>query len=273
MAQTMMPDDPAAGRRQLRADLLAAIAPPADQRDLVGRLVTALGRAIVGGAIAPGQTLPEAELGQQFGVSRTVVREATRVLASKGLLEARARTGTRVRPPEQWHLLDPAVLTWQSGAASCDRFVRELFELRRMIEPDAAAFAAARIGAAGLDALAAAYDDMVRAGEDPAAFLAADHRFHRAILNSVGNSLVLALAGAMEQALELSLRLSLPAPRGQQRSMPLHRRVLESVCARNAGAARQAMCELIDDAEQDVRHALAAGAHVGGTARGDGDAT
>lgn len=233
--------------------------PPVGQRGLVGQLVTSIGRAIVGGAIASGETLPtEAELGQQFGVSRTVVREATRILASKGLLEPRSRTGTHVRAPEVWHLLDPAVLTWQSLAVPHEKFVRELFELRRMIEPDAAAFAAVRISEGGLDALRASHDDMRRAGEDQQAFFDADRRFHRGILRSVGNSLVLALSDVVEQALDLSLRLSLPAPRGQQRSMPLHSAVFEAVRARDAEAARTAMRRLIDDAEMDVRDALSA---------------
>ncbi len=245
--------------------------PVADQRGLVGHLVTTLGQAIVGGAIAPGQTLPEAELGQQFGVSRTVVREAARILSSKGLLEARARTGTRVRAPEAWHLLDPAVLAWQSRSAPRDRFVRELFELRRMIEPEAAAFAATRASAAGLAALAATYDDMLRAGEHQPAFFDADRRFHRAILRSVGNSLVQALAGAVEQALELSLRLSLPSPRGQQRSMPLHAAVLKAIRSRDAEGARAAMRDLIDDAEQDVRQALGARRDAAPAADASGD--
>jgi GntR family galactonate operon transcriptional repressor len=227
---------------------------------LVGHVAQAIGRAIIAGTLPPESTLPtEAEIGRQFGVSRTVVREATRVLASKGLIEARSRTGTRVRAPEAWHLLDPAVLTWQSLAAPRDRFVRDLFELRRMIEPEAAAFAAARIGKAGLAELAAAFEDMIRAGEDQEAFLVADRRFHRMISRSVGNALVLALAGAVEQALELSLRLSLAAPRGQQRSVPLHGAVLDAIRTRDADTAREAMRRLIDDAEEDVRHALSGG--------------
>jgi GntR family galactonate operon transcriptional repressor len=232
--------------------------PRADERGLVGRVVSAIGQAIVSGLIAPNHVLPtEAELGRQFGVSRTVVREATRILASKGLLEARSRTGTRVCEPGAWHLLDPALLTWQSLAAPQDRFVRELFELRRMIEPEAAAFAARRISETGLVTLASAYDDMIRAGEDLPAFLAADRRFHRAIFHSVGNGLVLALASAVEQALELSLQLSLPTPRGQQQSVPLHGAVLDAIRGRDPDAARAAMHHLIDNAEEDVRHALA----------------
>ncbi|MGH7120320.1 MAG: FadR/GntR family transcriptional regulator [Acetobacteraceae bacterium] len=227
---------------------------------LVARVVTALGRAIIGGLIKPHRILPpEAELGLQFGVSRTVVREAVRVLASKGLLEVRAHTGTRVCAPEAWHRLDPAMLTWQSETLPKADFIRELFELRRMIEPEAAALAASRIDAGGIAELARAFQAMTHAGENVPAFFAADGAFHRALANSVGNTLVRALTSTVDVALQLSLELSLPAPRGQQRGVPLHRAVLEAIERRDPEAARAAMRRLIDDAEEDVRQSLAAG--------------
>jgi len=126
-----------------------------------------------------------------------------------------------------------------------------------MIEPEAAALAATRIDQVGLMALASAFRDMIAAGEDEQAFFAADSRFHRSILHSVGNTLGLALTGTVEQALELNLRLSLNAPRGQQRAVPLHCAVLDAVRDGNADGARIAMRKLIDGTEKDVRRALA----------------
>ena len=96
---------------------IAGIAQPNRDRGLVAHVVGALGRAIIAGQVAPGQTLPtEPEFGRQFAVSRPAIREATRILASKGLLETRSRRGTRVSLPESWHLLGPAVLLWRSAA-------------------------------------------------------------------------------------------------------------------------------------------------------------
>src|SRR4249920_2142636 len=118
---------------------------PISGRGLLGRVVNRIGMRIIGGDIAPAASLPnEADLCTQLGVSRTIVREATKVLASKGLLESRPKTGTRVRPPESWNLLDPDVLAWQWAAMPRAEFVREIFELRRAFEPTVAALAAMR---------------------------------------------------------------------------------------------------------------------------------
>ena len=187
-----------------------------------------------------------------------MLREGVRVLVSKGLIETRSRLGTRVRPPEAWSLLDPAVLTWLSAAEPQDRFVRELFGLRRVVEPAVAALAAECIGADDLAELEASLDAMIEAGDDPDRFFGPDLRFHQAVLRAVGNSLVQALGDMVNQAMEVNLRLSLEAPLGQQKSIPLHRAVLEAIRSRRPNTAREAMTRLIDDAEQDVWHALAA---------------
>ena len=230
-----------------------------DNRGLADRVVHRIGEEIVSGSVAPGETLPnEAELCRQLGVSRSVLREAVRVLVSKGLIETRSRLGTRVRPMDAWSLLDPAVLTWLSAAGPQDRFVRELFGLRRVVEPAVAALAAEGIGADDLAELEASLAAMVDAGDDPEEFFGPDLRFHQAILRAVGNSLVQALGDMVNQAMELNLRLSLEAPLGQQKSIPLHRAVLDAIRGHRPDAARDAMTRLIDDAEQDVRHALAA---------------
>ena len=109
---------------------------PSDDRietsGLVDAVVHRIGRNIVSGQLKPGHTLPnESALCEQLGVSRSVLREAVRVLVSKGLLERKSRLGTRVRPPEAWSLLDSDVLDWLSAREPRDRFVRELFGLRR----------------------------------------------------------------------------------------------------------------------------------------------
>jgi DNA-binding FadR family transcriptional regulator len=219
-----------------------------------------IGEEVISGLLKPGQTLPnETELCGQLGVSRSVLREAVRVLVSKGLLETRSRLGTRVRTRDAWNLLDPVVLTWQSAVKPQDCFIRELFGLRRLIEPAVAALAAECLTDSDLFALEACYRDMIAAGDDPERFFEPDQRFHQTILQAVGNSLVQALGQTVKQALTLNLHLSLQAPRGQQRAMPLHRAVLDALRHRNANAGREAMARLIDDAEEDAWHALAAG--------------
>src|SRR5437867_4809520 len=120
------------------------------EQSLHGRIVHAIGRRILGGDLQPGDLLPaEPEL----GASRTVVREAIKVLAAKGLVESRPKTGTRVRPRESWNLLDPDVLAWLQDGAVSEDLLRKLTEVRRIIEPAAAELAAARADGRDLAAL------------------------------------------------------------------------------------------------------------------------
>ena len=228
-------------------------------RGLVGRTVEILGIEIVAGRLRPGVALPnETDWSAQLGVSRTVLREAVRVLASKGLVNSRPRTGTRVRDPEGWNALDPDLLAWQLEAAPSERLVRELFELRRVIEPAIAAMAAERASAEHVAALDAALAEMAETADDPFQFLGPDVRFHQTILASVDNRMLRSLASAIETALTLSLQLSLETPRGQHYSLPLHGAVLEAIRLKNGAGAREAMHRLIDDAEEDALRTVAA---------------
>src|SRR5215471_14211518 len=134
---------------------------------LHGAVVHDIGVRILRGELQPGQLLPnEDELGGSLGVSRTVLREAIKVLAAKRLVESRPKTGTRVRPRDDWNLLDPDVLAWQLAAGPVERFVSDLFELRQMIEPPAAAIAARRATPAEIRRIAQAYAAMEAAGND-----------------------------------------------------------------------------------------------------------
>ncbi|OUR80183.1 hypothetical protein A9Q83_01790 [Alphaproteobacteria bacterium 46_93_T64] len=104
-----------------------------------GRVVHELGREIVSGVLKQGEKLPnEAEFINRFNGSRTAIREAFRVLSAKGLLEARQRAGTRVRVRAYWNLWDPDILSWHSVSNLDEQVVRQLFELRAMVEPEAA---------------------------------------------------------------------------------------------------------------------------------------
>jgi DNA-binding FadR family transcriptional regulator len=248
-------NEPYAGKGRTRFGALGDRA--AAPRSLPGRLVHEIGAKIVAGALAPGTVLPnESDWGAQLGVSRTVLREATKLLISKGLIESRPKTGTRVRDPACWNLLDPDVLVWQLSAAPLDRFVRELFELRRVVEPAVAALAAARCSPRHIEELAAAYQGMITAGNDNRRFIGPDIQFHQTILGAVDNGLLRALGVVVETALALTLRLSLDNPRGQSHSVPLHRAVLDAIRARDPEAAEKAMRKLIDGAELDVKSAL-----------------
>jgi DNA-binding FadR family transcriptional regulator len=238
------------------------------RQSLHGRVAQEMGLQIVRGTLRPGDPLPiETRLSAQFGISRPAVREAIKILAGKGLVQSRPKTGTRVRPRQDWNFLDADVLTWQLAVAPAGKIVRELFELRRVIEPAAAALAAARAPAPHLRRLRAAYEDMVTACDQESGFLEPDMRFHRTILEAVDNEMLRSLATVVDTALSLSLRLSIDNPRGQRYSLPLHKAVLDAIARRATVRARQAMLRLIEDAERDVRRVIR---RRGGTARGSG---
>jgi GntR family transcriptional regulator, galactonate operon transcriptional repressor len=225
-------------------------------RLLVDRVVQVIGIDIATGHFPPGAQLPnEAEWCERLDVSRSVLREALRVLVSKNLIDIRARSGGRVRDQAVWNLLDPDILIWRAQGQDQDAYVTELFELRRMLEPAAAGLAATRISPAQLVELKRAYEEMSDAGEDPARFFGPDARFHRTILGAVGNPLFRALGETVAVALDITLRLSLDAPKGQQQSLPFHKTVLEAIGSGDHQAAAAAMLALVDAAERDVAEA------------------
>ena len=116
-------------------------------KNVHGGIVDLIGEAIVTGRYAVGSTLPpEPALCEELGVSRTVIREAVKSLIAKGLLVTGPKVGTRVLNEEQWNWFDPDVVIWQSRAGLSHEFLRDLQELRRLVEPAAVRLAP---GAAG----------------------------------------------------------------------------------------------------------------------------
>jgi DNA-binding FadR family transcriptional regulator len=220
---------------------------------LHAKVVQSLGRRIVDGSLQPGDLVgSDGEFAKEFGASRTAMREAMRVLMAKGLVESRPRMGTRVRAPEYWNVLDPDVLAWQNVIAS-PQWKRDLIEMRRMIEPQAAALAAKSADAAMVAGLQAALEWMEssarrRAIEDA---VAADIAFHAGILSATGNRMI----ASLRYAISASLRLSLSHTRHELllASLPFHRKVLNAIAQQRPRAARRAMELLIDRAAADLQ--------------------
>jgi GntR family galactonate operon transcriptional repressor len=216
------------------------VAPPR-KRNLFAHVVEEIGSRIVRGAYKPGEVLPiEGELGRALGASRSVVREAVKSLAAKGLVVSRTRTGTRVLPPTHWNLLDLDVLGWRYAAMPRMQFFGELFDLRRMIEPAAAGLAAERATRADVAVLKEALDAMGTASGD--AEIEADLRFHRGILAAAHNELVVQMGGVIGVGLLTSFRIS---PQSFDVFLPLHQRVFAAIRDGKREAARQAMDALL----------------------------
>jgi GntR family galactonate operon transcriptional repressor len=219
---------------------------------------TYIGRRIVTGEWPVGAAIPnEAELSRELSVSRASLREAIKILAGKGLVRSAPRRGTVVQPSDTWNRLDPDVLVWQASNGPSLTFVRDLFELRRMIEPEAAALTAVRGSAAARAAVAAAFADMADAREDSAA-IHADLEFHKSILLGTGNELIAAFVPAMEATLSVSFRDSRRAIDDFHPVLKLHGAIAAAIEAADGDGAREAMRLLLVRAEDDSVRAVTA---------------
>ncbi|KJV08706.1 hypothetical protein VZ95_16060 [Elstera litoralis] len=222
------------------------------RRSLHGKVAHMLGTRIMSGEYAPGALLPNEEtLAGELGVSRTALREAIKVLASKGLIESRPKIGTRVRPQRVWNLLDPDILAWSLATRPVLEFIPKLLELREMVEPGAAALAARNHTPEQAEALTAAFNAM-DAAPDLDAWNTADVRFHQAVMTATGNDLIASLGALIDLALSTSFDFTTkhtPAPR---HGLPLHKVLLDRVLARDAEGARDAAIALLGDAKATV---------------------
>ena len=233
--------------------------PRADKRvGLPDRVADALGRRIVSGLIAHGNVIPtEPEIQTEFGVSRTAVREAVRLLSAKGLTETRPKTGTRVRPPSDWNLLDPDVLGWHLADRPAPHFIEDLFEMRLIFEPAAAEIAAERADADLLSRMQAAMDAMAAAPRGSLAQVEADLAFHKAILEASGNLLLRSLGSLIESALSVTFGLNWRSrSTSHEDRIEMHREVLEFIKAGKARQAGLAMHRLIDSSRSDSMAAV-----------------
>jgi DNA-binding FadR family transcriptional regulator len=198
--------------------------------------------SIVEGHYQPGDLLPtEEELSNQLGVSRPVVREATKAVTMLGMLRSRQGRGTEVLPDENWNEFAPEVLEARRELQTVDAFLIHLLELRRIIEIEAAALAAQRATAADIDAIRSFLDEMGEAGNDAAAFAAIDVGFHDAILAATANRPLRSLLRSIEPALLAARTLSLSEPSRLERSTREHRAILKAIGDGSASAARRAM--------------------------------
>jgi GntR family transcriptional regulator, galactonate operon transcriptional repressor len=210
----------------------------------------------VGGELKPGDLLPEAEFIAELGVSRTVLREAIKVLGAKGLVEARPRVGTKVRARNHWSLMDPDILAWQSEAGLDEPFLRNLAEVRYVIEPAATRLAAQRATEEEIHIIEEAYRQMEAHVVDSEAFIAADMQFHFGILNACHNEILEQMSATIGEALEISRVVTIEVPGSSEAHLPLHKAVVEAIRKRDVDAAESAMRRLLDRVQSDIERFL-----------------
>ena len=227
--------------------------------NLSQRMTQELGKAIVCGVYPEAESLPtEAELCEQFGVSRTAVREAVKMLSAKGLVCSRPRQGIRILPEEEWNIFDPDLLNWSLEGEPSLRVLREFLQLRIAVEPEAASLAARFADDNSIAAIAEALERMRETRDEPEEALAADIAFHISILFASRNRFYIRLRDFVETALNVSIRYTNPIKSDHHAVVEDHAKVYIAIKNRNPEGAKAAMLLLVDEALTFIEEELAA---------------
>ena len=217
------------------------------------RAAEIIGRRIVSGGLPPGTTLPNFDdLAAELSISRLSVREAMKVLAGKGLVSSKPRRGTVVRPRSEWSRLDADVLVWQIADVPDADFVRNLFEVRRIVEPDAAAIVAERGAGEAITGMEQALAAMIATDSRAPESIHADVSFHKTLLTGTGNEFIAAFAPLIETLLLITFRIQRDSGADPDQFIPAHRALLDTLKRGDADAARLAARTLLEGSEKDA---------------------
>ncbi|RLP75675.1 FadR family transcriptional regulator [Mycetocola tolaasinivorans] len=220
------------------------------------RAVDELGRRIVAGELAPGSTVLATDLAAELEVSRSVIREAVRVLQSLGLLRSVRRLGIRVQPEDNWNVLDPQIIAWRLSGSGRGAQLRSLTELRRSVEPAAAELAARHAPdpeAERLLRIAASMRSIGRAG-DLESFQELDIEFHSLVLAASGNEMFAAMSDMIGAVLRGRTRLGLMPKHPHEDALQLHIDVADAIQGRDPARARDAMERIMTRTLAEVEH-------------------
>ncbi|WP_203918790.1 FadR/GntR family transcriptional regulator [Rugosimonospora africana] len=227
-------------------------------RGIHGQVVDTLGLRVLGGDYLPGDVIDPDRLESELAVSKTVIREALRVLGAKGLVDSRPKRGTFVRERSSWSLLDTDVMKWQLQVGVSDRFLADLAEVRALVEPACAALAARRHTADDLVALEDAVAAMAAADGDADAAIAADLRFHRALMAAAQNELFTRMDVVITNALDARDRVVHKPGDHWSDPTPNHQAILDRIRDGDVDGSREAVHRLLAQADADLRRARAA---------------
>ncbi|WP_447690433.1 FadR/GntR family transcriptional regulator [Mycolicibacterium sp. A43C] len=217
-------------------------------------VLTALGTAVVSGAYPAGQVINLERVSAEHAVSRSVAREAVRVLESMGMVASRRRVGITIQSPEHWNVFDPRLIRWRLDSGDRAAQLVSLSELRRGFEPAAAALAAQRADPHHCRIMAAAVSDMVMHGRsgDLDSYLQADKVFHRTLLEASGNEMFRALNAVVAEVLTGRTHHGMMPAAPEPEAIALHDEVARAIRLRDADGAERAMRAIIDEASAAV---------------------
>ncbi|MCL4745589.1 MAG: FadR family transcriptional regulator [Burkholderiaceae bacterium] len=232
------------------------------KKNLHASAVDTIAEWIVSSRYPAGDVLPiEADLCEALGVSRTVVREAVKTLAAKGMVAVAPKLGSRVLDEHSWHLFDPQVLRWRLAFRDARDVAEDLVELRLLLEPAAAGLAAQRATHSQRRDIRRAFETMEATAGEPEAYSLADMGFHGAILLACHNSFLTRLVPLIEVL--ISTTLELYADKGwnsahiKRAALPLHARVMRAIESGDGVAAETASKAIISRAYEDMARAPA----------------
>lgn len=229
-------------------------------RGLQARVIDGVGRQIISGRYQPGDLLPkEAELTEQFAVSRTSVREGMRVLAAKGLVDIRQKIGTRVRQPEAWNVFDSDILRWHSEVGRGDEIMRNLVEVRQIMEPAAARLAAGRATMDDLRRMDDALADMVANSTNREGYAHADVEFHLAVYAASHNVLLRQFGSVVADFMYASFNVQQATAADDEvflEDAETHAAVFHAINGGNGEKAADAMLRVVLDGKNALIKAL-----------------
>ncbi|HWM37878.1 MAG TPA: FCD domain-containing protein [Streptomyces sp.] len=241
---------------------------------LHGQVVDRIGESLAAGDAAAGEVLRLEDVQARYGVSRTVAREAVRVLESKHVVTSRPRVGITVLPMKAWNLYDPHVIRWRLASPHRESQLRELAELRTAVEPYAAFLAAASAPPGARRELTQHAESMTAAAGDGRirAFIAADAAFHRVLLVASGNGMFGQLADVTEELLVSRGDLELMPAHVDMNAVALHVQVASAVAAGLPAEAAGHLRQIVTSAHREVKQLLADETSAPGEADSPGSA-